>query len=265
MKIFIFITTLFSGFLFGQEITVKFRFNKNLSYDFASETKKFTLHQNNDLSIFKLDDITDTDNFKYGKEVNILKKADTLSAYTINNTAILFLFNEITFKDFKTNEQTSTHAISNNFQFVKDKINMFDWELLNEKDTLIANYSCKKAITKFRGRDYIAYYTNQIANQGGPWKFDGLPGFILKVKSKDNFISIEPTEVILNNKISQKFLNPFIGKKVIEFEQVAAKFLENEKRQVARARSRPNPPDKSVFGIPESIEDIGINKERVYE
>lgn len=50
----------------------------------------------------------------------------------------------------------------------------------------LLGYNCFKASTTFRGRDYIAYFTDEISISEGPYKFKGLPGLILKVSSTDN-------------------------------------------------------------------------------
>jgi hypothetical protein len=45
-------------------------------------------------------------------------------------------------------------------------------------DSTILGYACHKATTRFRGRDYIAWYTEEIPFPYGPFKFGGLPGLI---------------------------------------------------------------------------------------
>lgn len=52
------------------------------------------------------------------------------------------------------------------------------WELVGEKKQ-IQGYSCSKAITKFRGRTWTVWYTNEIPIPEGPWKLCGLSGLIL--------------------------------------------------------------------------------------
>ena len=47
-----------------------------------------------------------------------------------------------------------------------------------EGDSTILGYTCHKATTRFRGRDYIAWYTEEIPYPYGPYKFGGLPGLI---------------------------------------------------------------------------------------
>ena len=45
-------------------------------------------------------------------------------------------------------------------------------------DSTILGYPCHKATTRFRGRDYVAWYTEEIPYPYGPYKFGGLPGLI---------------------------------------------------------------------------------------
>ena len=45
-------------------------------------------------------------------------------------------------------------------------------------DSTILGYPCHKATTRFRGRDYVAWYTEEIPFPYGPFKFGGLPGLI---------------------------------------------------------------------------------------
>lgn len=55
------------------------------------------------------------------------------------------------------------------------------WTLVNDDSTTIAGYKCKKAITTFAGRDYIAWYATGLGLNAGPYKFHGLPGLTMLV------------------------------------------------------------------------------------
>ena len=60
-----------------------------------------------------------------------------------------------------------------------------DWQLTDSIDS-ICGYECHQAIAKFKGRTWIAWYTEDIPIDNGPWKLSGLPGLILKVHDSEN-------------------------------------------------------------------------------
>lgn len=62
------------------------------------------------------------------------------------------------------------------------------WKIYPEKTTIFG-YNAQKAETNFGGRKWIAWFTNEIPINEGPYKFYGLPGLILDIKdSEDNFL-----------------------------------------------------------------------------
>ena len=54
------------------------------------------------------------------------------------------------------------------------------WKLM-EGDSTIAGYKCNKAETELFGRTYIAWYSPDIVMPYGPYKFNGLPGLVLRI------------------------------------------------------------------------------------
>ena len=97
-------------------------------------------------------------------------------------------------KDFSTKETIYNQPIINSVKFIKDKLPMQVWSLKKESKK-IKNFTCKKATTSFRGRNYTAWYTEEFSIIGGPWKFDGLPGLILSIVSDDGVLTIEATKI----------------------------------------------------------------------
>lgn len=57
-----------------------------------------------------------------------------------------------------------------------------EWSLEEGVDTVMG-YECHKATASWRGREWTAWYSD-IPVDGGPWKFRGLPGLILKLRDK---------------------------------------------------------------------------------
>lgn len=70
------------------------------------------------------------------------------------------------------------------------------WTLV-EGDTVVANVACRKAVCRYAGRNYIAWYAESIQMPYGPYIFGGLPGLIMCIYDvKRNWIftcnGIEP-------------------------------------------------------------------------
>lgn len=72
--------------------------------------------------------------------------------------------------------------------FYEDTI-MLNWQIIEEKKA-IEGYPVTKAKTTFRGREYHAWFSEEIPLDAGPWKFNGLPGLIFEVFSTDGSVSI---------------------------------------------------------------------------
>lgn len=83
-----------------------------------------------------------------------------------------------------------------------------DWQLV-EADTTICNVPCKKAMCRFGGRDWTAWYSPQFGLGAGPYLFGGLPGLIFAVyDSKDNY------RFTLNGLENLKVLEPIYLKNI---------------------------------------------------
>lgn len=57
----------------------------------------------------------------------------------------------------------------------------FNWTLSQEKQK-ISEYNTQKATTEFGGRKWIAWFTSELPFIDGPYKFNGLPGLIVKIE-----------------------------------------------------------------------------------
>lgn len=90
--------------------------------------------------------------------------------------------------DLKKKSLNSTGSADDKIYKVTEAYPQMHWILSDKKEDTkkINNYICNKANLKFRGRNYIAWYTTKIPLSFGPWKFSGLPGLILEIYDETN-------------------------------------------------------------------------------
>ena len=83
-----------------------------------------------------------------------------------------------------TNKSDSTLAyygkVFINYYRYEEPVPRFDWKYEDETREVMG-YECRKATTRWRGRDWTAWYS-EIPVSAGPWKFNGLPGLILRLE-----------------------------------------------------------------------------------
>lgn len=115
--------------------------------------------------------------------------------------------NRHTYKDYENDIIFFQSDIQFKKYATQDDIFVIEWELKNETENILG-YQCQLATTNFRGRSYKAYFTDEIGLNGGPWKFDGLPGMILKIASEDKYISIEAKSIEVKNELTE-IENPY--------------------------------------------------------
>ena len=96
------------------------------------------------------------------------------------------------FKNLKIGLATVTTRVTATLDVYtyNEPISDFNWVISNETKEILS-YSCKKATTVFRGREYEAWFTTDIPLNNGPWKFGGLPGLILRVSDTNNYFIFE--------------------------------------------------------------------------
>ncbi|HYM92901.1 MAG TPA: GLPGLI family protein, partial [Chitinophagaceae bacterium] len=108
------------------------------------------------------------------------------------------------FKFFQQNKVIITDELVGKKYFYEDSLNNFSWKILPDTIT-INSYLCQKATSYFRGRDYIAWFSEKIPIQNGPIKFGGLPGLIFEISdTKRKFVfTLLNIEKMLPNEIME--------------------------------------------------------------
>lgn len=76
---------------------------------------------------------------------------------------------------------TEQFIASQESNVIVDTLPEIEWQLIDETKK-IDSLSCQKAIGKFRGRTYTAWYAKEIPVAAGPWKLHGLPGLIVQAE-----------------------------------------------------------------------------------
>lgn len=101
----------------------------------------------------------------------------------VSGGADTWLFMEV-YKDRWKHEMAVTHRtydIGPVFKYREPSDVLMDWTFSDEVCTILG-YRCRKAMCRFRGRTWTAWYVSEIPISDGPWKFAGLPGLVLKVE-----------------------------------------------------------------------------------
>jgi GLPGLI family protein len=137
------------------------------------------------------------DNFSKFTDVSTLKldslkaefaKIDFVGAKEMN---LMFqykpLWTSVTIKDFSNSNIIQQNTIHGRLYRYEEQEPKLDWQLKNETKTILG-YECKKAILHYRGRNYIAWYSSEIAINEGPYVFQNLPGMILELQDDDNYV-----------------------------------------------------------------------------
>ncbi|WP_379090583.1 GLPGLI family protein [Pedobacter sp. UC225_65] len=112
-----------------------------------------------------------------------LKEQTKANGGTLTNVVMQKgLIKKVTTTDFYSyaNEQKSytIEYMMTNTYIIPGELTPIKWTI--KQDTMsFAGISCRKAITRYKGRNWIAWYAVDLPFQSGPWQLNGLPGLII--------------------------------------------------------------------------------------
>ena len=96
----------------------------------------------------------------------------------------------VMFVNYPDGEVSVFDKIAPNRFFYTEPLPDFGWQL--QDDTIsVSGYLCRKAIGKYAGRTWTAWYAEDVASSFGPWKLRGLPGMILKATDTDGIFRFD--------------------------------------------------------------------------
>lgn len=228
----IFFSFFISNFFHGQELLVPNNFsmvapkysskflsksNLNVYYDVAflrnSQASKIT----SDLCILQIGNnyskFIDNNSLKKDSLFNLYSTKKSIGGTDIGNLLkFKQLWKRIVIKEYDHKNITIQNEVKLRYQYEEPFFD-FKWKLSNESKEILG-FNCKKATTHFRGRNYTAFYTENIPIIDGPDIFSGLPGLILEVyDDQNNFhftakaVSKTPMEIYIRNEDDILFVN----------------------------------------------------------
>lgn len=95
--------------------------------------------------------------------------------------------------------------------FYEEPVPSLEWKL-TEDTCSILGYTCFRASIRFRGRSYTAWFTPEIPISHGPWKFNGLPGLILKARDEADLFVWDAQTILREQNKKIYVMNPRFNK-----------------------------------------------------
>ena len=182
---YIFLITLGSTFLNAQHSSFIYELNyKPISDTIKKDKIVFYLDIKDKESLFRSDSFRRSDSLRakrgFGNGYDMEYNNKQLYVYKNSESKeiLKYVFVPLIF---------STYAIPINEQF--------HWIISDEKKK-IGNYNCQKAELDYGGRKWIAWFTNEINLQEGPYIFHGLPGLIIKIYDEKSDYDFELSQII---------------------------------------------------------------------
>lgn len=94
------------------------------------------------------------------------------------------------FKNYPKGRITYTEHIPSSTYKYEESIDMFDWILTGDTSS-ICGFKVYKATCDYSGRSWIAWFSPDLPYNDGPYKFNGLPGLIIKAHDTRNHYCFE--------------------------------------------------------------------------
>ena len=207
------------------------------------KTEDFNLFLGNKVSIFASRGRTMSDSLKMnlqGRDIGSMNFEERAKRTKTE-------FESVIYKGFPEEKISYSYKILRDNLRYEEDLNQFSWEILPE-NKLIEGYQAQKATTTFAGRNYIAWFTSEIPISEGPYKFNGLPGLILKISDVQNHYNYKL-------KSFEKFKNP------ASVELKVSHFIKSDKKEILESIKeykldpfavveRNNTPEKNItFGF----------------
>jgi GLPGLI family protein len=181
-------------------------YSQGITYNLEIEYTIFfnTERPNSQQGVLYLDNLRAKSLFIYGKntESNLKQNEDESGEYYVFQGGKKKVFYHDKTKDTLISR---INIFSEQF-LVEENIPQLKWVIHNE-EKMLDKHLLKKATLYFRGRNYVAWYSEEYPLAFGPWKFSGLPGLIMEIydetkryhwqinsikQTEDTYLNLEP-------------------------------------------------------------------------
>jgi GLPGLI family protein len=185
--------------------------NAKVEYDLIINLDKYKgiLYFNDNYSKFDYHSLLNTKKTEIKEEIISDEKINVDIQIKMKDTLKHFIYfnkkdDELIYsaKDFENNKLI----------IIKEKLPVIKWLIINEFK-IIDKIQCQKATSKFRGRNYTAWFSKEIPSYFGPMKFGQLPGLILEIYDDKKEVIINATKITyprlqkIINKSNYKYLS----------------------------------------------------------
>lgn len=229
MKFVLILITLFSSYLQAQSNSYKVIYHINFIKDSTEQNNRYE----------ELAYLLFNDKGSYFLSENKYKSDSTLlEIQNSANSSITSILDRPKFRsDFKFSVQKQKDSLIfrekisglGNFIYYEKNTFLNQWNILSDTEKSLG-YDCKKASIQYGGRLWYAWFTEQIPINESPYKFNGLPGLILKVEDAKKQYSFTAVE-ISKTTIPKQVVYPYSGKEVVtnreDFNRIKQNFYYN--------------------------------------
>ena len=168
-----------SGIVYGQQTAGVVSYKETLQFGVKID-RYWTLHYNDETGIF-----LETKKGVIPDKASLEETKKQLQRANLPTEGITHKVIYIKRPPFSIVSSIKDHTLISQERFardpvlVKEQIPKIEW-VLHKEMKQISGYTCQKATTRFRGRNYTVWFTTEIPSFFGPWKLSGLPGLILE-------------------------------------------------------------------------------------
>ena len=167
------------------KITYRLKYKPDTTNLTNTRTEQMILYSNGVKSLFLSEAMILKDSMKTRFGINDIGSANWKKANS----------QTITNFDFKIFKNKTTNVLYYGIKIIGDKLCykekiQFNWTIHDESKTVFG-YKAQKATTNYMGRNYTAWFSQDLGLSDGPYKFEGLPGLILEISDSENHYNFE--------------------------------------------------------------------------